>query len=89
LKQRFRILVYPAEINMDYQACIPAALAAIHNYIHIHDPDELAGFAKANDMEPGFFLGELAEGQTRTAEKRWAVTTLNNVLYRACTCIWY
>ena len=38
---------------MDYQACIPAALAAIHNFIHTHDPDELAGFAEADDIEPG------------------------------------
>ena len=57
---------------MDYQARIPAALAAIHNFICIHDPDELDGFAEADDIEPGFFAGELAEGQTRTAEKRWA-----------------
>jgi hypothetical protein len=79
LKRRFRILVYPAEISMDYQARIPAALAAIHNYIRIHDPDELAGFAEANDMEPGFFLGELAEGQTRTAEKRRANTRRDGI----------
>jgi hypothetical protein len=59
---------------MDYQACIFAALAVIHDYICIHNLDELSGFAKANDMEPGFFSGELAEGQTRTAEKRQANT---------------
>ena len=34
-KQCFHILVYPAEISMEYQACIPAALAAIHNFILI------------------------------------------------------
>jgi hypothetical protein len=79
LKRCFPILVYPAEISMDYQACIPAALAAIHNYIRIHDLDELAGFAEANDMEPGFFSGELAEGQTRTAEKRWANTRQDGI----------
>jgi hypothetical protein len=59
---------------MDYQARIPAALAAIHNFIRIHDPDELEGFVEAEDMERGFVaqVGELAEGQTRTAEKRRA-----------------
>ena len=72
LKRRFRILVYPAEIRMDYQARIPAALAAIHNFIRIHDPDELEGFTDADDVEPGFFAGELAEGQARMAEKRRA-----------------
>jgi hypothetical protein len=40
---------------MDYQARIPAALAAIHNFIHIHDPDEIEGFAEADDVEQGFF----------------------------------
>ena len=64
--------MYPAEISMDYQARIPAALAAIHNFIRIHDPEELEGFAEADDVERGFFAGELAEGQTRTAEKRRA-----------------
>jgi len=60
---------------MDYQACIHAALAAIHNFICIHDPDELEGFVKADDIEQGFFAGELAEGQTRMAEKGWANTS--------------
>jgi hypothetical protein len=64
---------------MDYQARIPAALAAIQNYIRIHDLYELAGFAEANDMEPGFFAGELAEGQTRTAEKRRANTRQDKI----------
>jgi hypothetical protein len=72
LKRRFRILVHPAEISMDYQARIPAALAAIHNYIRIHDSDELEDFVDADDIEQGFFAGELAEGQTRTAERRRA-----------------
>ena len=77
LKRRFRILVYPAEINIEYQARIPAALAAIHNFIRIHDPDEIEGFAGADDIERGFFAGEageLAEGEARTAEKRRANT---------------
>ena len=71
MKRGFRILIYPAEINMDYQACI---LAAIHNFICIHDPDDIEGFVEAEDTERGFVaqVGELAEGQTRTAEKRWA-----------------
>jgi hypothetical protein len=72
MKRRFRILAYPAEIRMDYQARIPAALAAIHNFIRIHDSDELKDFVDADDMEQGFFAGELAEGQTRMPEKRQA-----------------
>ena len=46
------------------------ALVAIHNFIHIQDPDKLKGFAEAEDVEWGFFAGERAEGQARTAEKR-------------------
>ena len=57
---------------MDYQACIPAAHAAIHNFICIHDPDELVDFVEADDIEWDFFAGELAEGETRPAEKRRA-----------------
>lgn len=57
---------------MDYQARIPAALAAIHNFIRIHDPDELVDFVEADDIERGFFAGELAEGETRPAKKRRA-----------------
>ena len=72
LKRRFRILVYPAEIDMDLQARIPAALAAIHNFIRVHDPDELASFTESADLERGFVSGELAAGQTRAAEKRRA-----------------
>jgi hypothetical protein len=72
LKRCFRILVYPAEIDMDLQARIPAALAAIHNFIRIHDPDELTSFTEPADLERGFVSGELAAGLTRTAERRWA-----------------
>jgi hypothetical protein len=57
---------------MDFQARIPAALAAIHNFIRIHDPEELENFVEAEDSEPGFVSGELAAGQTRTAEKKRA-----------------
>ena len=57
---------------MDLQACIPAALAAIHNFIHIHDPNELTSFTEPADLERGFVSGELAAGLTRTAERRWA-----------------
>jgi hypothetical protein len=61
---------------MDYQARIPAALAAVHNFIRMHDPEEIEGFDDADDMEQGFFqvAGELAEGETRAPEKRQANT---------------
>ena len=64
---------------MDYQARIPAALAANHNFICIHDPDELEDFVDADDTEQEFFAEELAEGQTRTAERRRANTRRDGI----------
>jgi hypothetical protein len=69
LKRCFRIL---AEIDMDLQACIPAALAAIHNFIRVHDPAELTSLTDEADLEQGFVTGELAAGLMRAAERRAA-----------------
>jgi DDE superfamily endonuclease len=44
LKQRFRILLLAPQYSLDIQARIPAALAAIHNYICSH--------SDANDDNP-------------------------------------
>ena len=57
LKHRFRILYMAPEYSMDIQARIPAALAAIHNFIRIHDPetnpipDEDHNTGHANDAD--------------------------------------
>ena len=59
---------------MVYQARIPAALAAVHNFICMQDPEEIESFADAEDIEQGFFAGEVAEGETRAPEKRQANT---------------
>jgi DDE superfamily endonuclease len=40
LKHCFRILHLAPEYNMDIQARILVSLAALHNFIHIHDPKE-------------------------------------------------
>ena len=40
LKRRFRILHLAPEYDMEVQARIPVSLAALHNFIHIHDPKE-------------------------------------------------
>ena len=44
LKCRFRILRLPPEYNMRIQAQIPAALAALHNFIRQYDPEEIRFF---------------------------------------------
>jgi hypothetical protein len=78
LKICFRILVYPPEIDMDYQACLPAALAAIHNFICIHDPDELADFQEVEDLQPGM-QGNLVRGEVRRAERAQADTRCDDI----------
>jgi hypothetical protein len=72
LKRRFCILRYPAEIHMDLQARLPAALAAIHNFIRDHDPEELNDLSEAEDLERGFISGALADGQPGRAEREQA-----------------
>jgi hypothetical protein len=40
LKRRFRILLLAPEYSLEVQAKIPAALAALHNFISIHNPHD-------------------------------------------------
>ena len=56
---------------MAIQACIPLALAAVHNFIGIHDEDEILEFEDdLEDGEPGECrYGELAEGPPSHSEK--------------------
>ena len=49
LKRCFRILLLAPEYSLEIQAQIPAALAAIHNFIHIHDPDDEGPLIANND----------------------------------------
>jgi len=62
--------------DMDIQACIPAALAATHNFILKHNllkADEIAG-ENSGDSAPGNLptereFGTLARGAPTTAER--------------------
>jgi hypothetical protein len=79
LKRRFRILIIPPEYDMDVQARLPAALAALHNFIRGADPSEINEFVdefdeETPDSQPGGqpSTGELADGLPRAAEKRRA-----------------
>ena len=47
---------------MDLQACLPAALAAIHNFIHDLYPANLSDFQEVVDPQPGWCSGDLADG---------------------------
>jgi len=55
---------------MAIQAHIPPALCAVHNFIHIHDTDEIHDFEPdLEDQNPGEFYGELVEGPAVCEEK--------------------
>ena len=72
LKRHFRILVHPPKYDMRTQARLPAALGALHNFIHDNDPDDVADFEDDNENlydggQP--FMGELAGGVPNRAER--------------------
>ncbi|KAF8590861.1 hypothetical protein K439DRAFT_1611677 [Ramaria rubella] len=72
LKQRFRVLVHPPEYLLAVQAHVPAALAAVHNYIRLHDPLELEEFEDVHDPHPGLCFGSLSLGPPCAAERKEA-----------------
>ncbi|KAF8576355.1 hypothetical protein K439DRAFT_1622924 [Ramaria rubella] len=72
LKWCFRVLVHPLEYSLAVQARMPAALAAVHNYIRSHDPLELEDFEDVHDPHPGSRFGSLALGRPRAAERKEA-----------------
>lgn len=63
---------------MGLQARIPAALAAIHNFIRLHDPGEVEDFADASDPLIGE-RGALAVGDVGQAERTRADTRRDGI----------
>ena len=59
--------------KMDMQAWLAPALAAIHNFIWLYDPDKILELIdEAEDIQPGAQMpqtGELASGPARAAER--------------------
>ena len=87
MKHRWRLLQFPAEYNMDIQACIPTALCALHNFMRRYDPDEIfnpdfldgyeneEGVNADGDMEEDInemLAGPLADRPVNAAERRQA-----------------
>jgi len=69
IKKRFAILHHAPEFSMKVQARIPPALCAIHNFIRIHNPDEISDFDNIQaDLEPSNW-GELALGPPTRQER--------------------
>ena len=50
LKNRFAILRRNPDLTPDIQACLPAALAALHNVICKYDQDELDDFLDESEF---------------------------------------
>ena len=74
LKARFTILTSRPRYNLDIVARLPPALAALHNFIRINDPNEISDFLQENsdpEPEPGS-AGELAGGFPNAAERQAA-----------------
>ena len=79
LKNQFAILRCNPDLAPDIQACLPAALAALHNIICEYDQDNLEDFIDDDadladkdidemDLQP-IDQGDLAEGPPRQAER--------------------
>ena len=76
----FVILTHPAEYDMAIQARIPPALCAVHNFIRIHDANEIDDFPPdIQDQNPGEFYGELAAGPAVRAEKERSEIKQDNI----------
>ena len=56
VKRRFPLMASSSEYNIHTQAKIPCALAALHNYIHIHDPED-DGDSEAEDYQDEHMSG--------------------------------
>src|SRR5882724_466916 len=63
MKQCFKIIVCPPEYDLDIQAHIPLAMAALHNFICRNDPDKIYDFNEVGlDLDPRGDVGVLAVG---------------------------
>ena len=80
LKHQWWILQIPPEYDMDIQAHIPAALCALHNFMHSQEPDTYfleiddakEDWNLVRDMEEEVneeALGHLRDGPTTVAER--------------------
>ncbi|KXN92868.1 hypothetical protein AN958_07065, partial [Leucoagaricus sp. SymC.cos] len=76
LKHRFRILLIGPEYSPQIQSYIPTALAAIHNFIRIYDPQEGRLPGGGNQFDLGvnagdFYVRDIATvSLTAAAQKR-------------------
>ena len=69
MKKRFKILVIPCEYPMKIQVRILPALCGVHNFIRLHDREEINDFPPGLvDPSPGERNGRLADGPVTRQE---------------------
>lgn len=83
MKRRFRILHLAPEYNIEVQARLPVSLAALHNFIRIHDPKEepvigsnshhstQADDAEEQVLRDGLDSGEIDGQRDQIADAMW------------------
>lgn len=90
IKHRFTLMTSPAEYDIHTQAKIPCALAALHNYIRIHDPEDDGdsededyqsehGSGADNDVEEDEPDPESLGGHISNAEKQRATARRDRI----------
>jgi hypothetical protein len=67
---------------MVWQARLPVALAAIHNFIQDHDPLDIEANDELFDPDPGARTEELADGLPRAAERGCANSRREDIAQR-------
>ena len=65
---------------MHWQARLPTALTAIHNFIRDQDPMDIDNIMDPMDPEPGAQAGELAHGVPRAAERDQATRRQDQIV---------
>jgi hypothetical protein len=69
LKRHFTIFSHPPKCNMKLQVRLPPALGTVHNFIRIHDPEEINNFVDICDEGTHERYGTLALGPAGHAER--------------------
>jgi hypothetical protein len=92
VKKRWHILICPPNFPMQCQAQIPAALAALHNFIHIHDEEDVEDLNAEVEHDAQRYhsradpvcdiykaYGFLGSGPSRPAEQRAVMEHQNHI----------
>jgi hypothetical protein len=74
VKRRFRLLVVAPEYNLETQAKMVPAICVLHNFIRIHDIDDLPDILQHPQVQEGLAnnSGDLGNGDVSAAESNRA-----------------